>query len=327
MRVEWQDEAEARGRHHIDVEMLDEAGRRVVGAQALVRWQGGSAALTIEDKPAPDYGANFAMYAAGCSYSLEALGLPSDKLECLGLGSIKERWRTIHTVFRVTFQRVTAGGPGSPSATPTATAPAGAWRIREWAVHPNCGLTRLMGVVQDAAERGLPGHRVEVTWEQPGAATYRTVTNSLGQWEIFLNNRPHSPGLPGWRVTAFNEAGRELVRGHVMTDATACAPGARNVIELAIEPVTAPPSATPTVAPPTATRVATATALPTPRPPAATATAPGYPAPATPSPIPPGELGAPVPVVWFDGALWSCPKATRGNGTLLMQCVPVEAGR
>jgi hypothetical protein len=110
VRVEWQDEEQAAGRHHIDVDVIDEGGARILGAQARVAWAGGHADVLIEDKPWPELGGNFAMYAAGCSYTVEALGLPSDRLNCVGLGTPELRDWTIHVVYRITFQRATMGG-------------------------------------------------------------------------------------------------------------------------------------------------------------------------------------------------------------------------
>lgn len=111
--VQWWDEQEGGGRHHIDVDMRDESGARVLGAESRVWWDSGDVVLIQEDKPAPEFGANFPMYRAvsGCPYGLEALGLPSDRLHCLGLGTPEEPWRTIHTVFRVVYQRSVRGAP------------------------------------------------------------------------------------------------------------------------------------------------------------------------------------------------------------------------
>jgi hypothetical protein len=121
VEVIWQDEQQAGSRHTIDVDQLNEQGARILGATSEVRWATSAATLTQEPKPAPEYGANFPMYAAGCSYSLKGLGLPSDTLNCLGLGDIARRDWTIHVVYRVKFKRTTKTGTPPPPPPPPAT--------------------------------------------------------------------------------------------------------------------------------------------------------------------------------------------------------------
>jgi hypothetical protein len=120
--VKWQDEQQSGGEHHIFVDMMDEQGKRLVGSKARVNFGGNSVEVLIEDKPAPEFGGNFAMFNAGCSHFLEGIGLPSDRLDCLGLGSIEQRNFTIHVNYLVTFQRATKGngGGGGGGGTPGA---------------------------------------------------------------------------------------------------------------------------------------------------------------------------------------------------------------
>lgn len=104
-KIRWEDEQQAQGRHAIYLDMLDENGARIVGAKALVRWADGSQELTMELKPGEPFGTDFPMYRPGCSYSLEGLGIPSDKVKCLGLGTIEERWRSTHVAYWITLRK------------------------------------------------------------------------------------------------------------------------------------------------------------------------------------------------------------------------------
>jgi len=88
------------GDHNIYIEVLDESGKRIVGAKAIVR-NGGTTTLTIENKPFPDYGTNFPMYGMLGSYSAWIDGLPSDKVVGMGLPM---KW---HVSYFLTFQRTT----------------------------------------------------------------------------------------------------------------------------------------------------------------------------------------------------------------------------
>jgi hypothetical protein len=88
------------GDHNIFIEVIDENGKRLVGAKAIVR-NGGTANLIIEDKPFPEYGANFPMYGMTGSYTAFADGLPSDQVVGMGLPM---KW---HVSFFLTFQRTT----------------------------------------------------------------------------------------------------------------------------------------------------------------------------------------------------------------------------
>lgn len=63
--------------------------------------------LPLEDKPAPDFGYNFQMYAAGYAYNVKVEGMPSDILNGAGMGDVINRFKGIHTSYYVTFQRAT----------------------------------------------------------------------------------------------------------------------------------------------------------------------------------------------------------------------------
>jgi CRP-like cAMP-binding protein len=107
VEVRWADEQESGGKHHIYADALDENGVRIVGQPITVWWGDGSYTNGVEDKPAPDYGFNFQMYAAGYAYQVKAEGLPSDILHGAGMGSIEQRFHGIHTSFYLLFQRAT----------------------------------------------------------------------------------------------------------------------------------------------------------------------------------------------------------------------------
>jgi CRP-like cAMP-binding protein/LysM repeat protein len=86
------------GDHNIYVEVLDENGKRIVGVKAIVR-NGGTTTITTEDKPFPEYGANFPMYGMMGSYSMSIDGLPSDTV--IGMG-LPMHW---HVTYYLTFQK------------------------------------------------------------------------------------------------------------------------------------------------------------------------------------------------------------------------------
>ena len=105
IEVLWHNEEEAEGRHAILLDVLDENGGRIVGQPVKYSWSGGSAIQNVEDKPFPEYGSNFPMYAAGQSYNVSVEGLPSDVVHGLGLGTPEKRAWTIHTEFLIKFQK------------------------------------------------------------------------------------------------------------------------------------------------------------------------------------------------------------------------------
>lgn len=103
----WHNEAEAGGKHHIYVEVLDENGNRITGQPVTVAWAEGATTGATEDKRPPDYAFNFQMYAAGYAYRVRVDGLPSDELVGAGLGSIAQRTYGIHVSYLLTFQKAT----------------------------------------------------------------------------------------------------------------------------------------------------------------------------------------------------------------------------
>lgn len=98
--AEFQNDQEGGGRHHIYIEVLDEAGKRIIGQPVEVVWSTGSATVHTEDKPAPEYAANFPMYGNLGGYALRLPGL-SETVTGMGLPGGKQ-----HVVYNITFQRV-----------------------------------------------------------------------------------------------------------------------------------------------------------------------------------------------------------------------------
>jgi CRP-like cAMP-binding protein len=107
IEARWEDEGEAGGKHHIYVDALDENGNRIIGQPITVFWGDGSSTSAVEDKPAPDLGFNYMMYASGYAYNVKVEGLPSDILRGAGMGDIANRFKGIHVAYYLVFQRTT----------------------------------------------------------------------------------------------------------------------------------------------------------------------------------------------------------------------------
>lgn len=103
--VIWEDESQSGGRHHIYLDMQNADSIRMVGSEARVVWADDSKVLVIEAKPGEEFGANFPMFAAGCSYMLQGLNLPTDRLNCLGLGDLEHRDWGIHVAYKVIMRK------------------------------------------------------------------------------------------------------------------------------------------------------------------------------------------------------------------------------
>ena len=104
VEARWADGQESGGKHTIYVEVLDPRGNRVVGQPVIFEWSSGSQTLAVENKPAPDWGVNFAMYATLGSYSARVGVESSDRVFGMGLGTIEAPDFTVHTCFYLTFR-------------------------------------------------------------------------------------------------------------------------------------------------------------------------------------------------------------------------------
>jgi len=74
-----------------------------------VAWADGRVSLEIEDKPPPEFGANFPMARGNLLGTLDAWvggGEPSDRVVGLGLGTAEYPDVNFHTCFYLTFQWV-----------------------------------------------------------------------------------------------------------------------------------------------------------------------------------------------------------------------------
>lgn len=106
--AEFWAEQENQGKNHIFVNVLDENGARLIGETITIEWLDGSHVITTEDKPAPEYSANFPMdinhyppwHSLG-AYRARVNGLPSDIVQGMGRPPPKSR----PVVYLLTFQR------------------------------------------------------------------------------------------------------------------------------------------------------------------------------------------------------------------------------
>lgn len=115
IRVHHLTPEENHGNHHLYLDVLDEDGQRMFGAQVLISWEGGQQVVTI-DKPQGEPGANFPMWKWQIC-AAEALGLPSDRVTNLHTAHPDEPpGNTLfHHSFRIDFQRAVKEGPPEQS--------------------------------------------------------------------------------------------------------------------------------------------------------------------------------------------------------------------
>jgi len=106
VEARWNDEIEAGGKHNIYVRLLDENGNLVSGETVVLEWATGNSPTVHTPQEGKDYPVEFPMYAILGSYSVYVSGLPSDRIEGLGLGDIQRPNFRIHTCFYLTFKRV-----------------------------------------------------------------------------------------------------------------------------------------------------------------------------------------------------------------------------
>lgn len=107
VKAEFWDEKERQGKHHIFVDALDENGVRLIGQKIVVDWPGDRLILVTEDKPAPEYSANFPLdvnhyppWGTLGAFTVWIDGLPSDKVAGMGLPP-----KNKFVVYLLTFQR------------------------------------------------------------------------------------------------------------------------------------------------------------------------------------------------------------------------------
>lgn len=103
--VDWKNEQEANGLHHIFIDVIDQDGKRMPGEKVTMTWPGGSSVGVVEEKPGEPFGANFPMNAALGSYSAFAGTDPenSDRVHGMGLGTPEHPDVFAHTCFELVF--------------------------------------------------------------------------------------------------------------------------------------------------------------------------------------------------------------------------------
>jgi len=120
VKARWYDEIEAAGRHHIFMDLTDQAGQRITNAPITVRWADGEARVKTEQKAGEPYAADFAMFAVAPAYAAQpGSDAPADRVEGMGLGSHEAPFHTIHTSYGLVWQWAVASD--TPSPTPTAS--------------------------------------------------------------------------------------------------------------------------------------------------------------------------------------------------------------
>lgn len=103
------------GRHSVFVDVLGEAGQRLLGLPVFFWWADGKETKYTEAKPGDPFAVDLPMYASGNSYGVTMVGpLKSDTVWGFGLPHLQP-----HHVFHVKFQRTLAEG------TPTQPDPPG----------------------------------------------------------------------------------------------------------------------------------------------------------------------------------------------------------
>jgi hypothetical protein len=95
--------AEAQGRHHVLIDVLDAGGRRLVGVAVLCYWADGQDTMRTEAKPGEPEALAFPLYAAGNGYGVQVEDGP--RIEGMGLGTIAEPHVGHHVAYRLVFQR------------------------------------------------------------------------------------------------------------------------------------------------------------------------------------------------------------------------------
>jgi hypothetical protein len=104
VEARWSDGQESAGKHAIYVEVLNRNGSRSVGQPVIFEWSSGRLTLLVENRPAPDWGVNFPMFAVLGSYSARVGAELSDRVVGMGMGTIENPDFTVHTCFYLTFR-------------------------------------------------------------------------------------------------------------------------------------------------------------------------------------------------------------------------------
>lgn len=122
IRVDWLDETQSQGRHHIYADVLDTGGNRATGSPLVVAWPSGFHRIHVEEKRGEPYGANYPMSPSRNEFSVWVDGsTPSEVVRGIGMGAETPGGFNagIHTSTVVVFQLVTAPVEAQPTPEPT----------------------------------------------------------------------------------------------------------------------------------------------------------------------------------------------------------------
>lgn len=106
--AKWYNERESAGKHHIFMDLLDEGGKRLVGGQIKITWNGGETVVPCEAKPGEPYGANYPMHNLAPAFNARPIGDVADAVLGMGLGSIEDPYHATHTSYGLVWQLVRA---------------------------------------------------------------------------------------------------------------------------------------------------------------------------------------------------------------------------
>ena len=104
-QARWLDEEEADSKNYIFVQVLDQAGERVLEQPLTVSWLDDSVTKLTNKSGQQSYAADFLMNASGNAYSVQMEELPSDVAHGLGMGTVAQPLAYTRTSFHLTFQR------------------------------------------------------------------------------------------------------------------------------------------------------------------------------------------------------------------------------
>ncbi len=109
---------ENHGNHHIFFEVLDESGKRILGARVRVTWEGGGEEIVALESASGQYAGDFPMWKHQVC-SVEMVGMPSDRVLNIHTAHPDEgEGNTLfHHSFAVTFRRVRAEGEATVTKT------------------------------------------------------------------------------------------------------------------------------------------------------------------------------------------------------------------
>lgn len=141
VRVQWFDEQQSQGRHHIYIDTLDEQGKRVTGVPIRVDWPTGNHLTHTEAKPSEPWAANYPMSPSRNEFSVapyDGSG-KTDIVQGIGMGAETPGGFNagVHTSTGVVFQLATVPKGQTPEPTlppaPTPVPVGNEWeRSIEW---------------------------------------------------------------------------------------------------------------------------------------------------------------------------------------------------